>query len=192
MKLFSAIGVASTIILLFTASCSHIQTYSNYSSGIFNGKAALRRGQYEEAKRYFNEASVQIKDRESLAYLGTAEYKLGNLDSAEKIFREAEKMDGKYYSHYHLRIFGYKALTLLKKNDGEGCAVLKEYIDLYACVYPLPTLYDVEQMWAKKAIQFNQLEKLIEEQVLTYENDVDQYLSARIGFYQRNLGGWDF
>ena len=183
MKIRDALRVASVIALLFSASCS--TTYTLYSVNIFNGRSALKQGNYEDAKRYFFEAAEQIRDARSLAYLASAEYKINDLDGAEKIIREAEKADSKYQGFSHLRILGYKALILLKKHNSEGFDALKEYIDAYACVYPLPTLQEVDKMWIKKDIRFGLLEKLIEEQVSTYDDDIEQYINTRTGFYQR-------
>jgi len=167
------------LVLFCILSCS--TTYSQYSSGIFYGKAALTSGEYKDAKQYFEEASKLIRDSQSLSYLAIADYKMNDLDNAEKLIKEAEKIELKA-SIDHVRILGYKALILLKKNNDEGFIALKEYIEVYKHYYPLPSLHYVEKMSNKKEIQFDKLEKLIEEQISTYDNNIEQFRSTRTGY----------
>jgi hypothetical protein len=167
------------LILFCVLSCS--ATYSQYSSGIFYGKAALTLGEYKDAKQYFEEASKHIRDSQSLSYLAIVDYKMNDLDNAEKLIREAEKIECKA-SLDHLRILGYKALIILKRNNNEGLIALKEYMEAYKYCYPLPSLYYIEKMSNKKEIQFDKLEKLIEEQISTYDNNIEQYHSTRTGY----------
>jgi tetratricopeptide (TPR) repeat protein len=174
------------ISLLFTASCDSIKAYGIYADNIFIGKALLKEQEYTNAEPYFTKASKQIKDSYSLAYLATVSYKTNNIDNAESYIKEAEQIDKNTYAY--LRIIGYKALILLKKDKQKGLDALKDYINLYEYFYPLTTINDVRKMYDKKEIDMVRLENLIDEQILRYENDIDQFLSTKTGFYDRNSG----
>ena len=162
--------------------------YHAYSQGIFQGKEALKKGDYAGAKRDFEEAYQNDKSPEALMYLAIIDYKTNNLDSAEKLIREAEMMGSGNY-HY-LRVLGYKALILLKKNKELGLEALDRYVSFYALSDPLMSINDVKEMVRSGNVDMPRLENLIEEQVSWFENDVELYWSTGVGYYDgRNVIG---
>jgi hypothetical protein len=172
--------------LLLVSSCASLKTYDIYADNMFIGKKFLKEQEYADAEPYFAKASMQIRDSVSLAYLATVSYKMNNLDIAESYVVEAEKLDNNTYAY--LRIIGYKALILLKKEKQKGLDILKDYINLYQYLYPLMTIKDIKKMYDKKEIDSVRLEKLMDEQILMYENDIEQFLGTKTGFYDRNSG----
>ena len=166
-------------------------TYYAYSKGIFHGKEALKKGDYTEAKLDFEEAYQNEKAPDALMYLAIVDYKTNNLDSAERLIRESESMGMGNY-HY-LRVLGYKALILLKKNSELGLEALDRYVSFYAVNDPLMSINDVQEMVRSGNIDIPRLENLIEEQVSWFENDVELYWSTGVGYYDgRNVIGGPF
>jgi len=158
---------------------------------MFYGEKALRSGYYDEAKQNFEEAYEKNKTPEALMYLAMVDYKTNNLDSAESLVREAELMGSVNY-HY-LRVLGYKALILLKKNSDEGLEALDQYVGFYASCDPLMSIQEVRRMAQNSNIDMPLLEKLIEEQVSWFENDVELYWSSGVGYYDaRSFFGGSF
>ncbi len=144
----------------------------------------LREGEYEQARALFAKAVEEQKDAQSLAFLATANYKLGDFAAAERFLTEAENMPHNDFAY--LRILGYKTLTLLRENrKAEGMESLKKYIDYYNHFYPMPSIATLEKMWKKDNVNMAVLERIIEEQVTTYENDIDAYRKFGTGWYQR-------
>jgi hypothetical protein len=159
-----------------------------YRQDMFDGTNFLRQGEYGQARTHFMKAAEEQKDARSLAFVATADYKLNDLASAERYLAEAEKLGR--YGFSLLRIAGYKALVLLKENrKAEGMEALKDYIGYYKHVYPMPSIDVVEEMWEKDKVDIALLDKLIDEQVTTYERDIDQYLTTRTGWYSRGGDG---
>jgi len=174
------------ILFFMLNACS--TPYHAYSQGIFQGKEALKKGDYAGAKRDFEEAYQNDKSPEALMYLAIIDYKTNNLDSAEKLIREAEMMGSGNY-HY-LRVLGYKALILLKKNKELGLEALDRYVSFYALSDPLMSINDVKEMVRSGNVDMPRLENLIEEQVSWFENDVELYWSTGVGYYDgRNVIG---
>jgi hypothetical protein len=168
------------ICLALTASCT--TPYTLYRQDIFAGKQALRQGEFGEARSYFLKAATEQKRATAFAYAATASYKLGDLASAEGYISEAERAEGGTYSY--IRIAGYKALILLKEGKKEeGLAALKTYIDDYRLVYPLMTIDNVENMWKKGKIDQALLEKLLDEQITNFENEIEQAATTGTGYY---------
>ena len=175
------------VSVFFLGACS--AAYIAYQQDMFDGMNLLRQKEYEEARVFFIKAMEEQRDAKSLAFAATASYKLNDLTSADRYLTEAEKL-GKY-GFSLLRISGYKALVLLGENrKAEGMEALKDYIGYYGHVYPMPSIETVERMWKKDKVDMPVLENLIDEQVTTYEQDIDQYLTTRTGWYQRETGGW--
>lgn len=175
------------ILFLMLSACS--TTRHAYSAGIFYGEKALKSGDYAEAKRNF-EAAYQIdKTPDALMYLAIVDYKTDKLDSAERLIREAEIMDNTNY-HY-LRVLGYKALILLKKNSEQGLEGLDRYVAFYAFCDPLMSINDVKKMVRNRNVDMPLLEKLIEEQISWFENDIELYWSSGVGYYdgRSSFGG---
>jgi tetratricopeptide (TPR) repeat protein len=164
--------------LLCTA-CS--TTYYAYSQGMFYGTEALKRGDYTGAKRNFEEAYQKDKTPDALMYLAIIDYKTNNLDSAERLIREAETMGSGNY-HY-LRVLGYKALILLKRYRDQGIEALDRYVAFYALCDPLMSINDVREMVRSGNIDMPRLESLIEEQASWFENDVELYWNSGVGYY---------
>ncbi len=186
----SIIGFCAFIfsILFFLSSCASLETYEIYSNNMFIGRKFLRQNKYALAKPYFLEASKQIKDSTSLSYLATTCYKTGDIDNAETLIEEAEKIDNNTYAY--LRLTGYRALVSLKKDRLKGRDALMNYIRLYEYLFPLTTIQNVEDIYDDisngKEVDMVALEKLLDEQILWYEDDIEQFLSTKTGFYDKN------
>ena len=173
--LFSA-ALLSVILL----GCSTTGTV--YSANMEQGKRMLKRNQFQEALNHFNLA-VQIRpDVDAYSYAAIAAFKIGDLDHATQYLKEAEKRDGR--SSAYVRIAGYEALIALKPGTTKaGLDALHNYIEAYRYSDPLMNVEDVEDMWRSGKIDFPVLEKLINEQITTYDNDVEDYLKNRGGWY---------
>jgi hypothetical protein len=182
MKKLSGIMVS----VFFLVACS--TTYTAYQQDMSDGISLLRHGEYEQARTYFMKAAEEQKDARSLAFIATANYKLNDFAAAERYLTEAEGL--KRYGFSLLRIAGYKALVLLKEDrKAQGMESLRDYIGYYKHVYPMPSIDVVEEMWKKDKVDIALLDKLIDEQVTTYERDIDQYLTTRTGWYSRGGDG---
>lgn len=184
---FSLFTFHCVILFLMLSACS--TTRHAYRAGIFYGEKALRGGDYAEAKRNF-EAAYQIdKTPDALMYLAIVDYKTDKLDSAERLIREAEIMDSTNYRY--LRVLGYKALILLKKNSEQGLVDLDRYVVFYAFCDPLMSINDVNKMVRNRNVDLALLEKLIEEQITWFENDIELYWSSGVGYYdgKNSFGG---
>jgi tetratricopeptide (TPR) repeat protein len=178
------LGIMLTALLLLSCSTA----YMAYTQDMFDGTQLLRQGEYAQARTYFVKAVEEQKDARSLAFVATANYRLNDLAAAERYLAEAEKLG--QYGFSYLRIAGYKALVLLKESKKtEGMEALKDYIDAYKHVYPMPSIDTVEGMWKKDKVDMAALDHLIDEQVTTYEKDIDQYLTTRTGWYSRGQDG---
>ena len=182
---FSLLTVCSIVLLASLSACS--VTYQAYTRGMFNGQRALEKGDYESARRNFEEAYQNEKDPVLLTYMAVVNYKMNNIADAERLIREAEWRGAN--DIYYLRTVGYKALILLKQDKAEGMDALSQYIALYALHDPLMTIDDVDAMRKSGTIDMSRLEKLIEDQVSWYEGEIQQYLSSGTGFYDGKYSG---
>jgi len=177
-------GIVITTFLFNFASCS--TPHLIYSQNIFVGKELFKQKEYEGAKKHFQEASKNQKDSISLTYLAIVSYKMNDIENAERLIKEAEKLNGK--NIYYLRTLGYKAIILLNKDKKAGLLALKGYLDYYKHYYPLMTIQEVEKMWMEGTIDMGNLETLMEEQISWYEDEIEQYLSTGTGFYDAISG----
>lgn len=143
------------------------------------GKEYLKQGDYRQAKQYFEASAGQIRDSISLTYIAFVNYKLGRQEEAERLIKEAEAI--KHNDYHFLRTLGYKTLILMKKDKAEGIKALKDYLDNYENLHPLPSIEDVQRMSQKGDINSDILERLIQEQVNFYEDAVEQFLSTGTG-----------
>ena len=175
------------VALIGLTSCS--TTYTIYGQDMFQGKNFLAEEEYEQARGDFLKAYQTLKNPDALVFAATASYKLNDLPAAEGYISDAEQSI-KETSLYCLRMLGYKALILLKDlKRQEGMEALKVYLDNYRHLYPLTTINEVEKMMKQEKINMTLLEKLIDEQVKVYEDEVTQYLETNTGFLARFSGG---
>lgn len=183
-------GIVAVFFCLALCSCS--TTYSKYAHDIFAGKPLLNEQEYTEAEKLFQDAVSNIRDQESLTFLAVTEYKMGNLENAEKLIQEAAQ--SKPSMLYNIRTFGYRAIIVMKRDKTEGLAALKDYIDRYDHAYPLETIGDLRKIVASGNVDQARMEKIIEEQIRWYESELEQYLSTGTGFYDRGArdNGGDF
>ncbi|OPY73093.1 MAG: hypothetical protein A4E63_01066 [Syntrophorhabdus sp. PtaU1.Bin050] len=175
---FCLVGLLAGLALVCT-NCS--TAYQAYARGMFDGKAALQRGDYDGARRNFEAAYQSESGPVPLTYLAIVEYRMKHMEKAERLIREAETMEG--HGYYGLRILGYKALILLRRDQREGLEALGWYVTAYGRSDPLMTINDVEDMRRSGKIDLERLEILIEEQVSWYEKEVEQFLATGTGYY---------
>lgn len=170
------------IIIAFFCSflCSCTTTYSIYSNNLFAGKQLLKEEEYAEASRHFQNAILQMRDSVSLTFMAVAEYKMGNLENAEKWIREAERE--KPDIQYIVRTFGYRAIIYMKRNKAAGMEALKDYVYRYQHFYPLETIKVLQRMVRTGNIDEKMMEKIIDEQISWYETEMEEYLTNNVGF----------
>lgn len=186
---FSLLTFHCFILFIMVSACS--TTHYAYSKGMFDGKDALKRGDYIGAKRSFEDAYQNDKSPDAFMYLAIVDYKTNNLDSAERLIRAAETMSSGNY-HY-LRVLGYKALILLKKSGDQGLEALDHYVAFYALHDPLESINDVHAMARSGNVDVSRLENLIEEQISWYESDIELYMGSGVGYYDaRDFFGGSF
>jgi hypothetical protein len=179
-------GLRPVVILLFVmflvASCT--SAYNVYRSDLWEGKNLLMEERYAEAREKFVKAAGEQNRAAPFAYAATVNYKLGDLAAADRYIFDAENKPGKDF--LYMRILAYKSLVLFKENKKqEGMAALKDYLDYYSCVYPLVTIDDVWSMWKSGQVDLPTLEKLLDQQVATYDRDTYLAFSGGIGYYNR-------
>jgi len=171
-----------TILVLSVALFQCSTASSTYRSYMFEGKNFLGEGDYKEAEQDFVKASQVAPDAGSYAFAATASYKFKDYPAAERFIQEAERRGNRSYAY--LRIAGYRALILLAEGkQKEGLDALHEYLAAYAMVYPLPSIADVERMWRRGPVDLPRLEALLDQQITTYENDLEQYWTEGTGSY---------
>jgi tetratricopeptide (TPR) repeat protein len=163
-----------------------------YKQEMFQGRRLLDREQYAQARDEFVKAARMMPDSYSNAFAATASYKLNDTAGAERFIQEAAKLDGKGYSY--LRILAYRALILLKEGrQKEGLDTLRDYLATYQNENPLTSILRVEAMVRTGNVNPPLLEALLDEQLRTYESDIDQFLSNGTGWYGMKYGppaGW--
>jgi hypothetical protein len=174
-------------IALIVPVSGYAASYRAYCKDIRHGKEAIKAGDYSAARRSFEEAFNNGKSLDALMYIAIIDYRTNNLDNAERLIREAELMGG--FNYHYLRVLGYKALILLKKNRDQGLEALDRYVVFYSRIDPLMSINDVKAMVTTGDIDMARLDKLIEEQATWYENDVEQYWSTGTGWYADKWGG---
>jgi hypothetical protein len=182
---FSLLPLHCIILLALVSGCS--ATYHAYCKDMVLGRDALKYNDYGAAKRNFEEAYQSGRSPDALMYLAIIDYKTNDLDSAERLINQAQGMGVGNY-HY-LRVLGYKALILLKKNREQGLEALDRYVVFYSRIDYLMSMGEVKAMLMTGDIDIVRLEKLIEEQVSWYENDIEQYWSTGTGWYADKWGG---
>jgi tetratricopeptide (TPR) repeat protein len=180
--IYSGITIISLLLLL--EACVTPSPYQIYSYDMMMGKDLLKGKQYADAKRYFQDASTYYKDAVTLTYLAAAEYKTDTIENALMYIQEAEKaaIDEMFY----LRTLGYKALIFMKIDKEKGIAAPRDYVNYYQHQYPLISIKDVREMLQSGQIDHKKLEEQIDEQVSTYEQEIDQFLKDGTGFYDRH------
>ena len=183
IKVLFSVALLSVILL----GCS--TTGMVYNVNMDQGKRMLKGNHFQEALEHFTLAAQTSPDADAYSYAAIAAFKTGDLDHAAQYLKEAEKLDGRSFAY--LRIVGYKALIALRPGTTKaGLDALHNYIEAYRHSDPLMNIEDVEDMWRSGKIDFPVLEKLIDEQITTYDNDIDDYLNNRDGWYYLKYKGW--
>ncbi|HEX2965406.1 MAG TPA: hypothetical protein VHO84_06455 [Syntrophorhabdaceae bacterium] len=155
-----------------------------YNNDIFAGKRKLQLKEYQDALAFFVHAAQVSPDSVAYAYAATAAFKLGDYQNAGQYLDQAQKLNGR--SIAHLRIAGYRALILLKpETTPDGLEALRNYIDVYERSEPLMSINQVRSMWKSAQVDYPFLERLMDEQISIYEDDVDDYLRGLPGWYQQ-------
>lgn len=178
------IGITIICLILFLGACVTPTPYQIYLYDMIMGKDLLKDKQYTDAKRYFQDASALYRDSTALTYLAVVEYKMDNIESALTCLQEAEKASTD--KMFYLRTLGYKTLILFKIDKEKGTVALRDYVNYYQYQYPLISIKDVREMLQAGQVDNKRLEELIDEQVSTYEQEIDQYLKDGTGFYDRH------
>ncbi|OPY60098.1 MAG: hypothetical protein A4E57_04556 [Syntrophorhabdaceae bacterium PtaU1.Bin034] len=157
-------------------------SFNIYEDNMFQGKRLLGRGEYAQARDDFVRAAQAQPDAYSYAFAATASYKMNDLASADRFIQEAMRLDGRTFSY--LRILGYRALILLAEGkQKEGLDALHDYLVAYERAYPLTTISQVQDMWNTGRVNLPLLELLLDEQIRTYEDDIEQFYSTGTGWY---------
>ena len=184
--------IVSIVLLAFSATLLACSTpYYTYKQEMFQGRRLLTMGEYAQARNEFVKAARTMPDSYSNAFAATASYKLNDMASAERFIQEAATLNGRGYSY--LRILAYRALILLKEGRKEGFDALRDYLAIYQNEYPLTSILKVEAMVRTGNVNLSLLEALLDEQLRTYEGDMDQFLSTGTGWYGMKYGspaGW--
>ena len=172
---------AGTVIVLFSLLFSCSSQWAFYQENLFDGKRLYDQGRYGDARERFQQAARSGRDPAASAWAATASYKIDDLSAAEQYIGEAEKLDSRTY--FYLRISGYKALILLKQNKRqEGLEALRGYVSLYDRLFPLMSVQDVRKMAETGDIALPLLERLIDEEITIYEDEVEQFHRSATGF----------
>jgi tetratricopeptide (TPR) repeat protein len=171
-------GIVAVLFCLSLYSCS--TTGPVYSKNIFIGKQLLKEKEYTEAGKRFQEAALKTRDSVSLTFMAIAEYKMGNQESAEKLIEEAAKEKPDLFCQ--LRTFGYRAIIYMKRDKVAGIVALKDYIDRYEHTYFLETIKDLRKMAESGNVDETRMENIIDEQIMWYENEMEEYLTNNVGF----------
>ncbi|MCX8110959.1 MAG: hypothetical protein N3D15_06895 [Syntrophorhabdaceae bacterium] len=180
-------GISLIILLgILLCSCTIVKQFNIYSQDMEEGKRYLKNNDYERARHYFQGAKTQLNYYLPLVYLAYIDYKTDRIGDAIKWIEEAEKI--MVADEHNLRLLGYKALILLKKDKTEGLKALKDYIDNYEHLYPLPTITDVLKMIESGDIDIARLEKLIVEQIDFYEDGIEELFNTGTGPFEGIYG----
>jgi len=163
-----------------------IKQFNLYTQGIEEGKRYIKNGEYEKARPYFELARKQLNYYLPLVYLSYIDFKANRIDDALGWIEEAERK--MVADEYNLRLLGYKALILLKKDRVEGLKALNIYLENYERVYPLISITEVIRMRDSGDIDEKNLERLIQEQVEFYEDGIEQFLNTRTGPFEGIYG----
>jgi len=174
------------ISIILLCSCSMIKQFNLYTQGIEEGKRYIKNGEYEKARPYFELARKQLNYYLPLVYLSYIDFKANRIDDALGWIEEAERK--MVADEYNLRLLGYKALILLKKDRVEGLKALNIYLENYERVYPLISITEVIRMRDSGDIDEKNLERLIQEQVEFYEDGIEQFLNTRTGPFEGIYG----
>ncbi len=177
-------GAIAGLVFLSFFSCA--TNYALYSKNMNAGKMLLEQKEYAKAARYFEDAYKLEQDGIALTYLAAANYWMKNLDRAESLIAQAEKMG--VSNPYYLRTEGYKALILLRKDRTAGLKALNEYVEYYGFLHPLITIQDVEKMARTGQVDIDRLEILLEQQMTWYEDAVEQFKRTRTGPFEGIYG----
>jgi tetratricopeptide (TPR) repeat protein len=148
------------------------------------GKNLISEKKYDEAARYLGQAARYNLDGAAYTYLAVAAYRQGELNRALGYIVSAEKAPPDMLTS--LRMYGYKALILVRLKDPGAMKALKEYTDRYDAFYPLESINDLKTMWRTGAVDAPRLEAIIEEQLQTHEQDLELYIYNNVGFYARD------
>lgn len=174
------------ISIILLCSCSMIKQFNLYTQGIEEGKRYIKNGEYEKARPYFELARKQLNYYLPLVYLSYIDFKANRIDDALRWIEEAERK--MVADEYNLRLLGYKALILLKKDRVEGLKALNIYLENYERVYPLISITEVIRMRDSGDIDEKSLDRLIQEQVEFYEDGIEQFLNTRTGPFEGIYG----
>jgi len=175
--------VALFMVLLSGSLFSCATSYQAYRADIFEGKKLLNTGDYGKAREDFTKAAqAEPGEPASYALAATAAYKLGDFDAARTYIQEAAKRDR--HSDSSIRILGYGSLILLKEGkEQEGLEALHKYILAYQNEYAPFNVRQVERMWRTKKIDLASLENLLDDEIGTYESDMELFRRSGTGWF---------
>jgi hypothetical protein len=177
-------GVVGGLLLFSFFSCS--TNYVLYSKNMDTGRMFLEQKRYAQAASSFEDAYKFDQDGIALTYLAETSYWLKDLNRAKDLISQAEKKGVK--RPYLLRMEGYKALILLRKEQEEGLRALKEYVRYYSFLHPLATIQDVDKMARTGQVDVDKLEVILEQQMTWYEDAVKQFLRTGTGPFEGIYG----
>ena len=162
--------------------------YYTFSSDMSSGKRMLDAGEYNQAREDFiGAAKAEPAEPAPYALAATTSYKMNDLQAASLSITEAAKRDN--HGDAYIRIRGYKALILLRQGrEKEGLGALHAYIAAYEREYGSQNVREARAMWRSAHIDLPALESLLDRQIETYENDMQQFRSSGTGWFALKYG----
>lgn len=163
-------------------------TYQAYQADIWGGRQLLDDGHYKQAREDFvKAANAMPAEPYPYALAATASYKMNDVSEASRLIQEAAKRDKQ--GDAYIRIMGYKALILLKEGkEKEGRDALNDYILAYQKEYAPQNVREVRAMWRGNGIDVSALQQLLDDEIWTYESDIDQFRRSGTGWFAAKNG----
>jgi len=184
-----ALYAGCAVAILFLTSCATSEKNMTYSRHMFNGQHEWKVKDYTHARADFLKAYETDQRVAPLAWAATTSYWLNDLPGAEQYLKQAQANREFIIGFSYFRVTGYKALVLFKQgNKKEGLVVLKTYVDSYSNVFPSSNTMRIEFMVKKGEVDLPRLEVMLEDDVWEYEQAVEQFESARTGYFDKTSG----
>lgn len=179
------------VLVVFAAGvlgCSSMQQYNTYQNNMWNSKKMLDNADYKQALEGFvSAAKAMPKEPDPYAYAATASYKLNNVEAASGYIQDAVQLNKN--TDAYVRILGYKALIYLRQGkQKEGMDALNDYIQNYEKLYAARNVREIKAMWRSNKIDVPALEQYLDEEITTFESDMEQFRKSGAGWFGAKFG----